>query len=129
MDNCTNIMLCPDLNTEVSYNSSVQYDTITHFENKYVIKRNGSEEEYNIEKIRNSLYEANKSDSNSILDNIIDSIDQNINIHILQNGSHTISVEFIQDIIMNELMTNFQFDVARFYIKYRYLRNQNKKTK
>lgn len=80
-----------------------------------VKKRNGSEVEFNLDKI------------NAAIASAFDDLDLQYNSkrimrdikHRLKTMSETVSVEDIQDVVEEVLMKNKHFDVARHYIKYR----------
>ena len=78
-----------------------------------VKKRNGSEVEFNLDKI------------NAAIASAFDDLDLQYNSkrimrdikHRLKTMSETVSVEDIQDVVEEVLMKNKHFDVARHYIK------------
>ena len=80
-----------------------------------VKKRNGSEVEFNLDKI------------NAAIASAFDDLDLQYNSkrimrdikHRLKTMGETVSVEDIQDVVEEVLMKNKHFDVARHYIKYR----------
>ena len=94
-----------------------------------VIKRNGSEVEFDISKIITAINKANdagisKELSDIQIKNIADSI-----YYECSEMNRTISVEEIQDMVEEKIMEAGAFNIARGYIKYRYnrsiLRNAN----
>ena len=90
------------------------------FENCSVEKRNGTKEAFNIDKIKNALLRAwkevygteTKENIDEILDNIISFLEKDFSVQ------NCLSVEYIQDMIEEELMDN-DYDVAKAYILYR----------
>ena len=90
------------------------------FENCSVEKRNGTKEAFNIDKIKNALLRAwkevygteTKENIDEILDNIISFLEKDFSVQ------DCLSVEYIQDMIEEELMDN-DYDVAKAYILYR----------
>lgn len=94
-----------------------------------VIKRNGSEVDFDPSKIKNAISSANNEVGAlalSIKD--IDSITSQI-VETCYTANRAINVEEIQDIVEQQLMLNGAYDVARKYIRYRYdrekVRNHN----
>ena len=89
--------------------------------NRKVIKRNGEEVEFNLEKIRNAIKGANNDVNESdrlsdkqitmILFDILSDIDKLI---------RAISVEEIQDMVEDSLLRHCHYEVAKAYIRYRY---------
>ncbi len=93
-----------------------------------IIKRNGSEAAFDISKIIVAVTKANNADENSkelsqeqILE-IASQVEQNC----LQMGRSP-SVEEIQDMVENRIMEHGAFEVAKRYIKYRYVRSLARK--
>ncbi len=88
-----------------------------------IIKRNGSEENFNIEKIINAIKKANNSSENPFLtdEQIIDIADY---IEYRCNKiKRAVSVEEIQDMVEDQLMAKGAFELARRYVRYRYNRS------
>lgn len=90
-----------------------------------IIKRNGSKEPFNSEKIKIAISNANNDVdelSNKISDNDIDEIASYItNIaSSRQSDNNPIHVEEIQDIVETQLMSRCRYELAKKYIKYRY---------
>lgn len=85
-----------------------------------IIKRNGSEEKFNVEKIKNAILAANKEvDASKQL--TLDSVNE-ISLGVEASCSslkHTVSVEEVQNLVEDALMA-FSSEVARKYIIYRY---------
>ena len=93
-----------------------------------IIKRNGTTEEYQIEKIVNAAKKAFDSCSDitysqETLLNIAKDVEK-----IIINQSNT-TVEQIQDLVEESLMKNGYFQVAKSYILYRTNRSQKRKYK
>ena len=89
-----------------------------------VIKRNGDIVDFNEDKIYNAILKAfneiypqenNRTKSTFIQMKVVDTIKASY------SDDESISVETIQDLVENHLMTNYR-DVAKAYIKYRYKR-------
>lgn len=87
-----------------------------------VIKRNGQEVPFEIEKIRKAISGANEevegSDkiSEMSLNEIVDEIEKEC-----EKIPHAMNVESIQDIVEEAIMDEGYFEVAKKYIKYRFL--------
>lgn len=89
---------------------------------KYVIKRNGSEDLFDENKIVIALFKANDSTiRNKITKKQISEIADHIKSKV-DETPHALNIEDIQDMVENELMKIRAFDVARSYITYRYKR-------
>ena len=87
-----------------------------------IMKRNGSEEPFNVSKIISAISRANAVDDKFELTDIeIRDIANCIDVKC-QEISRILSVEEIQDMIENELMNRRVFDLAKRYITYRYKR-------
>lgn len=93
-----------------------------------VIKRNGSEVQFDKSKIVNAINKA-FIDVDGHLNDEATTLSNNI-ANYVESKNTTMSVEEIQDIVENKLMATRRKDVARAYINYRYLhkmaRNQYK---
>ncbi|MCD7729940.1 MAG: anaerobic ribonucleoside-triphosphate reductase [Oscillospiraceae bacterium] len=93
-----------------------------------IIKRNGSEEIFNIEKIINAIAKANNAFSNGEPETVeltkgqIEDIAEYIE-YKCSKMSRAVSVEEIQDMVENQIMAKGAFDVARRYVRYRYTRS------
>ncbi|MER2081041.1 MAG: anaerobic ribonucleoside-triphosphate reductase [Ruminococcus sp.] len=88
-----------------------------------IIKRNGSEEEFNIEKIINAIRKANSSSDTPYLTDeqiadIADYVEYKCN-----KMKRAVSVEEIQDMVEDQLMAHGAFELARRYVRYRYNRS------
>lgn len=88
-----------------------------------VIKRNGSEVEFDRDKIIAAITKANNSTSSKELtEGQIQEASEYINYKCEKIG-RAVSVEEIQDMVENQIMANGAFEVARNYVKYRYTRS------
>lgn len=87
-----------------------------------VIKRNGQEVDFQIEKIEKAISAANNevegADKISVvgLRSIVDEVERQC-----EKATHALNVEDIQNIVEETIMEEGYFEVARHYIKYRYL--------
>ncbi len=87
-----------------------------------IIKRNGSEEIFDIEKIVNAISKANEADhKNELTSEQIKDIAEYVEYKCNKMG-RAVSVEEIQDMVENQIMSKGAFDLARRYVKYRYTR-------
>ena len=87
-----------------------------------IIKRNGSEEIFDIEKIVNAISKANEADhKNDLTKEQIKDIAEYVEYKCNKMG-RAVSVEEIQDMVENQIMSKGAFDLARRYVKYRYTR-------
>ena len=88
-----------------------------------IIKRNGSEADFDLSKIVKAISKANQSVksqelSESQIENIADYVEFR-----LSKANRAYSVEEIQDIVENQIMAQGAFEVAKSYVKYRYTRS------
>ena len=88
-----------------------------------IIKRNGSEEDFNIEKIINAVRKANNSADSPYLTeeqiaDVADYVEYKCN-----KIKRAVSVEEIQDMVEDQLMAKGAFELARRYVRYRYNRS------
>lgn len=88
-----------------------------------IIKRNGSEEDFNIEKIINAVKKANGSGEHKYLtdeqiEDVADYVEYKCN-----KIRRAVSVEEIQDMVEDQLMAKGAFELARRYVRYRYNRS------
>lgn len=86
-----------------------------------VIKRDGSEQQFDEGKIRTAITLASQetvTDKPMIHDDIEACVRKVV--YACTHAGHTVNVEEIQDFCENSLMRMNEFDVARHYIKYRY---------
>ena len=84
-----------------------------------IIKRNGSEEDFNIEKIINAVKKANGSGEHKFLtdeqiEDVADYVEYKCN-----KIRRAVSVEEIQDMVEDQLMAKGAFEPARRYVRYR----------
>lgn len=84
-----------------------------------VIKRNGSEVDFDIEKIVNAITKANAECENCIKESRIKDLADTVK-RESEKFKRPVSVEEIQDMVENVLMQNEAYNVARCYIRYRY---------
>ena len=84
-----------------------------------IIKRNGSEEEFDIDKIIMAIRKANdagirKELTEEQIDDIADYIE-----YKCEKMNRTLSVEEIQDLVENQIMAKGAFEIAKGYVRYR----------
>lgn len=92
-----------------------------------IIKRDGSEQEFDIQKIVNAISKANNaSKSDKLTDDKITEIADYISYKCEKIG-RAVSVEEIQDMVENQIMAKGAFDLAKRYVKYRYTRAMARK--
>lgn len=84
-----------------------------------IIKRDASEETFNVEKIINAITKANNAGDRELTEDQINSIAHNIESDC-QKINRTITVEEVQDMVETYIMETGAFNLARRYIKYRY---------
>ena len=92
-----------------------------------IIKRNGSEVPFDINKISAAIAKANAevAESDRLTERQIMYASANV-ADACEAAGHTVSVEEIQDLVEDEIMRLDCFEVARKYIIYRYLQNQKR---
>ncbi len=110
---------------EVPYSKKIR-NRIKYFngdDEMRIIKRNSSEEPFDIEKIVNAITKANKATENGKLseDQIVD-IAEYVEYKCSKMG-RAVSVEEIQDMVENQIMAKGAFQLARNYVRYRYTRS------
>ncbi len=93
-----------------------------------IIKRNGSEEDFNIDKIINAVKKANNATEHRYLTDeqigdIADYVEYKCN-----KMKRAVSVEEIQDMVEDQLMAKGAFELARRYVRYRYNRSLIRKS-
>jgi ribonucleoside-triphosphate reductase len=103
-----------------------------------VIKRDGTLQDFNIEKIKKCLEEANKdvdeedrvegASFTKLIKSIQGRIAERAVIDISNDQIIDLSVEEIQDIIENELIRLNKYNLAKHYIKYRYQHQKVRET-
>lgn len=88
-----------------------------------IIKRSGSEDIFDLNKIMAAVQKANDSviDYEKLTDEQMEEIARNVEV-ACENMKRSPSVEEIQDMVENQLMNQHAFTVARNYITYRYKR-------
>ena len=88
-----------------------------------IIKRSGTEETFNIDKIIAAISKANKEVAtiNRMSEEQVSEIAQNVT-QICADMNRALNVEEIQDLVENQIMNKRAFAVARKYITYRYTR-------
>ena len=93
-----------------------------------IIKRNGTEVTYDLNKIIIAIRKANDGvlPSERLTEEQIDIISQNVEKACL-NINRSLNVEEIQDMVENQIMDQKAFAVARNYITYRYTRSLARK--
>lgn len=93
-----------------------------------VIKRNGSEVVFDIEKIKRSLTKANNSidEVDRIDEDTINFICNRV-LNKCKKYNRAINVEEIQDHVEDALIYLNKYDIAKHYIKYRYQREMDRK--
>lgn len=93
-----------------------------------VIKRNGSEVDFDIRKIVAAIAKANKAAlREELTPEQIDEIAEYINFKCAKMN-RAISVEEMQDMVENQIMAQGAFNVARCYVRYRYTRSLVRKS-
>ena len=93
-----------------------------------IIKRNGSEEIFDIEKIINAVKKANSAcEKGRISDEEICDAAEYVE-YKCNKMNRAVSVEEIQDMVENQLMSKGAFELARRYVRYRYTRSLIRKS-
>lgn len=92
-----------------------------------IIKRNGSEVAFEVEKIVNAIAKANAEvpEDQRLTEREIQFASLNVTDECEKAG-HTVTVEEVQDLVEDQLMALDRFEVARKYIIYRYIQNQKR---
>ena len=92
-----------------------------------IIKRNGSEVEFDVQKIVNAIKAANAEApaDEQRSDREVKFASYNVQDECADAG-HTVTVEEVQDLVEDQLMALDRFTVARKYIIYRYVQNQKR---
>ncbi|MBF0920827.1 MAG: anaerobic ribonucleoside-triphosphate reductase [Atopobium sp.] len=92
-----------------------------------IIKRNGSEVTFEVEKIVNAIAKANAEvpEDQRLTEREIQFASLNVTDECERAG-HTVTVEEVQDLVEDQLMALDRFEVARKYIIYRYIQNQKR---
>lgn len=94
-----------------------------------VIKRNGEEVDFDLEKIANAIakanagvepiYQLNEHQIRAVADNVATKV---------QTATHAVHVEDIQDMVETGIMEMRGYEVAQKYVRYRYKRELSRKT-
>lgn len=88
-----------------------------------IIKRNGSEADFDLGKIIVAVSKANKAcEKEELTDSQINDIAEFVEFKI-SKASRALSVEEIQDIVEDQIMAQGAFEVAKRYVRYRYTRS------
>ncbi len=88
-----------------------------------IIKRNGAEEDFDIQKIIVAVSKANQvSDKNKLSLEQIREIADYVG-YRCDKLNRAVSVEEIQDMVENQIMATGAFDLAKDYVRYRYQRS------
>ena len=89
-----------------------------------IIKRNGAEVTFDIDKIKNAITKANDvvEEKARMTALQIDRIAESVEISCVEMGRSP-SVEEIQDLVEKSIMAHGAFEVAKVYITYRYIRS------
>ena len=88
-----------------------------------IIKRNGSEEVFDIRKIVTAITKADTSaEGRCLTDSQIEDIAEFVEFKC-NKLKRAVSVEEIQDMVENQIMATGAFDLARRYVRYRYKRS------
>ena len=92
-----------------------------------IIKRNGSEVTFDVDKIENAIAKANAevNGDERLTNREIRFAALNVTDECMEAG-HTVTVEEVQDLVEDQLMALDHFEVARKYIIYRYVQNQRR---
>jgi intein/homing endonuclease len=91
---------------------------------KFITKRDGVIENYNLNKIRNVLIKA--FDNTNTKCNNLDEIINYINEELFKKDTDNYNIEEIQDLVEKTLMLYQYFDTAKHYINYRAEHNKNR---
>lgn len=94
-----------------------------------IIKRNGSEAEFNIQNIITAISKANAEviEAEQLTEEQIQKIAKEIE-EICRKRARALNVEEIQDLVETKIMECGAFEIARRYIKYRYNRELARKS-
>ena len=92
-----------------------------------IIKRNGAEVTFDVEKIENAILGANLEvpEEDRLSERSIKFAALNVADECM-NAGHTVTVEEVQDLVEDQLMALDHFEVARHYIIYRYVQAQKR---
>lgn len=93
-----------------------------------IIKRNGSEMDFDVSKIANAITKASNACENaSLTDEQIKDISEYVE-YKCTKMNRAVSVEEIQDMVENQIMATGAFEIARRYVRYRYQRTLVRKS-
>ena len=94
-----------------------------------IIKRSGSEVEFDISKIIAAVFKANAvvEEDKRLNKSQIDKIAADVEKRCLEMN-RAVNVEEIQDMVENQIMAERAFEVARKYITYRYIQSLKRKS-
>ncbi len=93
-----------------------------------IIKRNGSEVDFDISKIENAIAKAsNASEDSNLTEDQIKEISDYVE-YKCHKMNRAVSVEEIQDMVENQIMATGAFEIARRYVRYRYQRTLIRKS-
>ncbi len=93
-----------------------------------IIKRNGSEVDFDISKITNAITKASNACENaSLTDEQINDISDFVG-YKCHKMNRAVSVEEIQDMVENQIMATGAFEIARRYVRYRFQRSLVRKS-
>ncbi len=97
--------------------------------NTNVIKRNGEEVKFDLSKIENAIFAANKEvvKLHQLSDYQVYAIADNLAKHI-EEMTHAVHVEDIQDMVETGIMEMRGYEVAQKYVRYRYKRELARKS-
>ena len=97
--------------------------------NTNVIKRNGEEVKFDLSKIENAIFAANKEVDklHQLSDYQVYAIADNLAKHI-EEMTHAVHVEDIQDMVETGIMEMRGYEVAQKYVRYRYKRELARKS-
>ena len=88
-----------------------------------IIKRNGSEEAFDVKKIEAAVRKADSSsETRSLTDTQIEDIAEFVEFKC-NKLNRAVAVEEIQDMVENQIMATGAFELARQYVRYRYKRS------
>ncbi len=88
-----------------------------------IIKRNGSEADFDLSKIIVAVSKANKAcEKEELTESQINDIAEFVEFK-MSKASRALSVEEIQDIVEDQIMAQGAFEVAKRYVRYRYTRS------
>ena len=93
-----------------------------------IIKRSGAQAAYDGSKICTAIRKANETvpEEDRLSDAAIEEIERYVR-HLAEGMGRALGVEEIQDAVEGQIMRHGAFDVARNYIKYRYIRSLARK--